>query len=72
MPVEVLLLAILTSVLFPFDFSYLYIRSFGYYFFQQLFFINEGSTVIGYAAVVSLPNNFHSFMYKDCILVRRS
>ena len=37
-----------------------------------LFFINEGSTVIGQAIVVSLPNNFYAFMYKDCILVRRS
>ena len=34
--------------------------------------ISEGSTVIGLAVVVSLPNNFYVFMYKDCILVRRS
>ena len=37
-----------------------------------VFLINEGCIVIGQAVVVSLPNNFYVFMYKDCILVRRS
>ena len=29
----------------------------------MFFLINEGSTVIGYALVVSLPNNFYVLMY---------
>ena len=59
-----------------FGFSCLYISSFSYSFlFQRSFFlfcflINKGFTVIGQAVVVSLPNNFYVFMYKDCILVR--
>ena len=41
-------------------------------FFLFCFLINEESTVIGLAVVVSLPNYFYVFVYKDCILVRRS
>ena len=66
-----------------FGFSSLYISSFSYSFFFfndcfvfvfvfVFFLINEGSTIIGQAVVVSLPNNFYVFMYKDCILDRRS
>ena len=70
MPADVLLLAISTSVLFPFN-CLVYI-SVALVILMFLFLINEGSTVIGYAVVVSLPNNFYVLMYKDCILVRRS
>ena len=61
-----------------FGFSCLYITSFSYSFFFStivlffFFLINEGSTVIGQAVVVSLPNTFYVFMYKDCILVKGS
>ena len=51
MPADVLLQAILTSVLFPFDFSsYISVALvIKFFFFNDLllFFINEGSTVIG-------------------------
>ena len=50
MPTDLLLLAIWTSVSFPFDVSFyisvaLVIK---FLFFKHIFFINEGSTVIGY------------------------
>ena len=48
-PADVLLQAILTSVLFPFDFSsYISVALVIKFFFNDLllFFINEGSTVI--------------------------
>jgi len=50
-----LFLAIQTFVLFLFDFSCLYMSSF------SLSPVNEGSTVIGLAVVVSLPNK--QYMY---------
>ena len=49
-----------------FGFSCLYISSFSYSFFFNDYFVlffcflmNEGSTIIGQAVVVSLPNNFY-------------